>query len=300
MRYARYIFIASIVWASSIYIAPGVSALSVPPTPTASPIVDNAQILSPDDETALAKRILDGQAVTGNQIAILTIKSLEGSPIEEYSIAVARAWGIGGKERDNGVLLLVAVNDRKVRIEVGYGLEGALTDIRSGQIIRERISPAFRNQQYAQGISAGLDSVLIAIRNEKDPNLGPSENTRPSTSGPPIELILYALFLIPAWLGSILARTKSWWAGGVIGVVIGGIIAVFFGFMLIGLLSIIGLFLFGLGLDYAVSRNYHRRTENGITPSWWAGGTHLGGGPSGGFGGFGGGGFGGGGASGDW
>ncbi|HEX8226880.1 MAG TPA: TPM domain-containing protein [Candidatus Saccharimonadales bacterium] len=279
-----------------------VSALEVPPKPAVSPIVDNANVLTPEEEQVLAKTILAETKSTGNQIGILTVPSLDGEILEEYSIEVARAWGIGQKERDSGVLLLVAVEDRKVRIEVGYGLEGALTDSRSSRIIRDRISPEFRQQKYYAGITAGVNGIVTAIHGEADPNLKPGSPIKKPASGFPVEAILFGLFFIPMWLSSLLARSKSWWGGGVLGIIAGVIIGLFFGFMLIGILSILGLFLAGLLFDKAVSQNYQNRRSDGLAPSWWAGGTHFGGGSgdSGGFGGFGGGGFGGGGSSGDW
>lgn len=282
--------------------ATGASALNVPPKPTDIPIIDQADVLSPEQEQALAAKIAQERTATGNQIGILVIKSLEGDALEDYSIRVAREWGIGTKEKNNGVLLLVATDDRRLRIEVGYGLEGALTDLRSGQIIRDRITPEFRNSKYYEGINLGLDGIIAAIHNENDQALN-NENTQNSQpqSGWPWELIIFGLLFIPSWIGSILARTKSWWAGGVIGGIVGLIVSVFAGFLITGLLSIIGLTLIGLLFDRTVSSNYRQRRDAGLAPSWWAGGTHLGGGGgSGGFGGFGGGSFGGGGSSGSW
>lgn len=272
------------------------SALGVPPVPSDIPIVDQTNTLSPEQKAELAKIIADERQASGNQIGVLIIPRLEGSVLEEYSIEVARAWGIGSKERDNGVLLLVVKDDRKVRIEVGYGLEGALTDIRSGQIIRDRMAPLLRQNKYFEGIKSGLLGITAAIKNEVDPAL----KKDPAVARPqfPWELLLAALFIIPSWLASILARTKSWWAGGVLGALVGGIITFFVGFVFFGLASIILLVIVGLLFDRAVSSNFQRRSQDGLAPSWWAGGTRLGG--SGGFGGFGGGGFGGGGASGDW
>lgn len=280
----------------------GAAALNVPPKPTDIPIVDQANVLSPEQEQALAAKIAQERSATSNQIGILVIKSLEGDALEDYSIRVAREWGIGTKDKNNGVLLLVAIDDRRVRIEVGYGLEGALTDLRSGQIIRDRIVPEFRNGKYYEGINSGTDGIIAAIHNENDPAINSGNtDTSQSQSGFPWELIIFGLLFIPSWLGAILARTKSWWAGGVIGGVIGLIVSIFAGFMFVGLMSIIGLTLIGLLFDRTVSRNFRQRRDAGLAPSWWAGGTHLGGGGgSGGFGGFGGGSFGGGGSSGSW
>lgn len=277
-------------------------ALDVPPRPTASPIVDNAAVLSAEQEQSLAQKIAAEQKSTGNQIGILTIRSLQGDSLEDYSLRVARGWGIGQESRDSGVLLLVAVDDRRVRIEVGYGLEGALPDIRASRIINDRITPEFRKGQYYAGINSGVDGIITAIHGEKDPNLKPGGATDGRRPAIPFEAIFFAIFFVPMWLASILARTRSWWAGGVLGGLVGLGIGLIFGFLFIGIASIIGLALIGLLFDRAVSRNFRQRRDMGMAPAWWAGGTHLGGGgrDSGGFGGFGGGSFGGGGSSGSW
>src|SRR5690349_21648062 len=117
------------------------SALAVPSAPPLEkPIVDQADILNEQQENDLAQLINSDRAQTGHQIAVLTIASLEGESLEDYSIKTARKWGIGEKEKNNGVLLLVVVNDRKLRIEVGTGLEGSLTDARASRIIRNVIT----------------------------------------------------------------------------------------------------------------------------------------------------------------
>nr|AIA14161.1 Repair protein [uncultured bacterium]AIA14199.1 Repair protein [uncultured bacterium] len=285
-----------------------VQALEVPPAPKDIPVVDQTNTLSDEQKQSLAAKIAAERKATGNQVGILMIKSLDGEALEDYSIKVARGWGIGQKDRDSGVLLLVAKDDRKLRIEVGYGLEGALTDAQSGRIIRDRITPQFRQGNYYQGVDSGVDGIILAIHGEKDPNLKPEGAT--SSSGPKwsgmIEPIIFGLLFIPVWLGSILARTKSWWAGGVIGGVVGGIISIFAGFLFIGLAAIVGLALLGLIFDKIVSDNYKKAAKGDRdTPSWWAGGPWIGGGGSGGgggggFGGFSGGSFGGGGSSGSW
>lgn len=272
----------------------GAAALDVPPRPTTAPVLDQANILTDDEEQALTAKIFNEEKQTGNQVGVLTIQSLQGSVLEDYSLAVARDWGIGQKGRNSGVLLLVAVEDRRVRIEVGYGLEGALPDIRANQIIEQRITPAFRQGNYYLGISSGVDGILLAIHNEADTTL----NNTAKPKGINWELIFYGLFFIPAWLGAILARSKSWWAGGVLGGIVSAIVVSIIGLTIFGILSIILLPLLGLLFDFFVSRNYQKHSSNGSGPSWWAGGNTLGGGSS--WGGFGGGGFGGGGASGSW
>lgn len=275
-------------------------ALEVPPKPTDSPVVDQTNTLTAGQRAQIEQKITAERKSTGNQIAILMIPSLEGEALEEHSIEVARGWGVGQKERDSGVLLLVVKNDRQVRIEVGYGLEGALPDIRAGQIIRDRMIPEFRQSKYFEGVSNGVDGIILAIHGEADPSLN-EDPTAPFENGDMLgNLFFFGIFVL-VWLGSILGRSKSWWAGGIIGLISGLIVTALFGLLMTGLLSIIGLTLFGLLFDKLVSRNYAARTGAGQSPSWWAGGGGFGGGSrGGGFGGFGGGGFGGGGASGRW
>jgi uncharacterized protein len=293
--------LAPLILLGVVLLPASVSALSVPPVPTDVPIVDQTNTLTSDQKTALANMIATERQHSGNQIGVLMIPSLQGEALEDYSLQVARTWGIGTKDRDNGVLLLIVKNDHQIRIEVGYGLEGALTDIRSGQIIRDRMAPLFRQGKYYEGIQSGVEGITVAIHNEVDPQLKtqPQQNKAPF----PWEFLFFAIFIVPTWLASILGRSKSWWAGGVIGGIIGLILSIFIGFLFFGLISMVALVLVGLLFDKVVSANYQKRAAQGITPSWWAGGGFgggRGGGGGGGFGGFGGGGFGGGGASGGW
>jgi len=273
------------------------AALSVPPKPADIPIVDQTNTLSTEQKATLAEQIAAERAKSGNQIAIVIVPSIENGSIEQYSLDIAREWGIGTAENNNGVLLLIAKNDRLLRIEVGTGLEGALTDVQSGRIIRDDIRPSFQQGKYFEGVQKGLTSIIAAIN---------GEYTASSTTENPVrlpwELIFGFGFLIFSWLGSILARTKSWWAGGIIGGATGGALGLLAGSLIFGLIGAGTLAAIGLLLDKAVSANYRSHAGRGDKPSWWAGGGFLGGGGrgGGGFGGFGGGGFGGGGSSGSW
>jgi uncharacterized protein len=297
IRYSRVILMAL---AFAVLVPSTAFALDVPQVPNDIPVLDQTGTLTDEQKNGLAAAIAKERSETGNQIGVLMINSLQGEVLEDYSLQVARQWGIGNKERDSGVLLLVAKADRKIRIEVGYGLEGALTDARSSRIIRDRIAPEFRENKYYEGLQSGLVGITTAIHGEKDTVL--QEEAGMSLSSVPWELVLAGLFFIPTWLAAMLGRTKSWWAGGVIGAVAGVIVGFIFGFMVIGVISIIALTIIGLIFDKAVSANYRRHASQGDAPSWWAGGPYIGGGrnSSGGFGGFGGGGFGGGGSSGSW
>lgn len=125
---------------------------------------DNANLLAPGTTAALEAMLKAHEDSTSNQVVVLTVTSLEGEEIEPYAIRVAETWKLGRKEKDNGALLLVAKDERKVRIEVGSGLEGDLTDLTCGRIIRNEIVSRFKEGDYDGGVRAGVESILAAIR----------------------------------------------------------------------------------------------------------------------------------------
>ena len=127
---------------------------------------DEAGVLSAATEQALEAFILRHMDSTSNQIGVLVIQSLDGEDIEGYAVRVFEDWNPGQKGRDNGVLLLIAIADRKIRIEVGYGLEGALTDLEANRIIRNEIGPRFRAGAYDDGVKAAVLAISQAIRGE--------------------------------------------------------------------------------------------------------------------------------------
>jgi len=136
-------------------------ALDVPPL--TGRVVDLAHVLPPNTVESLTTRLKAHEETTSNQVTVLVLPSLEGEPLESYSHRVATTWKLGQKGTDNGVLLLVAMKERKIRIEVGYGLEGVLTDARSAQIIRGEIVPRFRAGDAPGGVAAGVDAILKTI-----------------------------------------------------------------------------------------------------------------------------------------
>lgn len=139
-------------------------ALAAPQFPTLTGrVVDDAGVLSPPVRERIAGWLEEFEKTSGRQVVVATVKTLQGSPIEDYGYQLGRAWGIGEKDRNTGAILLVAPSERRVRIEVGYGLEGQLTDAISRTIIERDILPAFRQGNYEQGISAGTASVLRAL-----------------------------------------------------------------------------------------------------------------------------------------
>ncbi|MDO8335413.1 MAG: TPM domain-containing protein [Candidatus Saccharibacteria bacterium] len=279
-----------------------VLAIGVPPAPSLeSPIVDQTNTLTAEQIKKLASQIQQSRKKKDYQLGILVIPSLDGRDIEGYSIDVARTWGIGEKEKNNGVLLLVAKDDRKMRIEVGTGLEGDLTDLESGRIISGVMRPYFQKNDYYGGIQKGVESIAAAVEGVPDPNSSSTieDDGESGISDVVGFVIFFFLFIVPSWITSVLARSKSWWAGGLMGGIVGLVIAFVGVWAVWTWFWVVGLTLLGLGFDWVVSNNYKQRRKSGKKPSWWAGGTTFGGGSSSG-GGFGGGGFGGGGASGSW
>lgn len=127
-------------------------------------VVDQAGLLSPEAEVALTAKLEALERDTSDQLVVVTIDSLQGREIEEYGYQLGRAWGIGQAEDDNGVLLIVAPEERKVRIEVGYGLEPVLTDALSALIIHNEILPAFREGYFERGIAQGVDAIDAQLR----------------------------------------------------------------------------------------------------------------------------------------
>jgi uncharacterized protein len=170
-------------------------ALDVPPLQAR--VNDHAGVLSSAERGALEARLAAYERGTGHQLAVLLVPTLAGDPIEDFAIRVVEAWQLGKKGRDDGVLLLVAVQDRKVRIEVGYGLEGDLPDARAARIVREAIAPAFQQGNMALGISRGVAAITAATGGEGQA-LAPAEPRRRESRGISpylLLLIVLALFL---------------------------------------------------------------------------------------------------------
>jgi uncharacterized protein len=274
-------------------------ALEVPPL--TGRVVDLAQVLPPPTASQLSERLQAHEAKTTNQVAVLIVPSLEGEPLFDFSQRVATTWKLGQKGTDNGALLLVAIKDRKVRIEVGYGLEGALTDARSAQIIRNEIVPRFRAGDYAGGVTAGVDAILKTIEGTYQ---APDRPAGPAQTDDRIGGVLFAV-IIGVMIGLALSRVHRF-LGAAAG---GGISFLAAPWLVPALLA--GLASLGLvALFSALSRSTGRGRHGGFPADDWisyssrGGGWGQGGfgGSFGGSGGFSGGGgdFGGGGASGDW
>ncbi len=183
---------------------------------------DEAGVLSPATEQVLEAFIQRQTDSTSNQIGIYVINSLEGEDIDDYAVRVFTKWTPGQKERDNGVLLLIAITERKVRIEVGYGLEGALTDLESSQIIRNEIGPRFRAGAYDDGVKAAVLAINEAIKGEYVNDNPTSRRQRGKRS--PIFTILLVLAVIIFLSRRGGGGGGGYWSsrGGWIGPMIGG------------------------------------------------------------------------------
>lgn len=270
-------------------------ALEVPPL--TGRIVDSADLLPADLETTLSADLQAHEIRTTNQVAVLTVPSLQGDSLEDFSHRVATTWALGHKGTDNGVLILVIPGDRKVRIEVGYGLEGTLTDARAARIIRQEMVPKFRTGDYAGGIAAGMKAVLGTIEGTYS---APAESAQPAG---PFGTHPLLLLIFPIFVGVVFGTMAGLFSRG--GIVVGGLVT-FFSALQAGLLWAAAgagvTLLFSFFLAQAAAGLAPQSGARGRRRSGWDSGWTGGGGFSGGGGGFSGGGgnFGGGGASGSW
>lgn len=258
-------------------------------------VVDLAHVLPTSAVESVSARLASHETATGNQVAVLIVPSLEGDALEEFSHRVATTWKLGQKGTDNGVLLLVAIQERKVRIEVGYGLEGTLTDARSARIIRNDIVPRFRAGDLTGGVAAGIDAIVRTIEGTYQA----SERPVPREDTDLLGQIMIAI-MVGLVLGVILMNVNRL-LGPIAGTGLSFLLAPWLLPALIAGTITLVLLLF---LSSAGSRG--RRSMYSGTDDWmwyssrgggWGGGTF--GGMGGGFSG-GGGSFGGGGASGNW
>ncbi|MEK7654293.1 MAG: TPM domain-containing protein [Patescibacteria group bacterium] len=256
---------------------------------------DFAGVLTGDQRLQIESQLVEFKKNTGAEISVVTIKNLGGDTVENYASELFQEWGIGQKGKDNGILFLVAVEDHEMRIEVGYGLEGALTDAQSYWLQQNIAVPAFRNDDFYTGISGVTQKIIAAVNQDE---VIPSESPNNSLSSSDVESFGWLILIVPLWLARILGRSKSWWLGGLLGGAGGLILGFVYGFLYTGILSTILLVPVGLLFDFFVSRGYQKGKLTGVYP-WWIGGGRGGHG-GGGFGGFGGGSSGGGGSSSRW
>ena len=282
-----------LVLSSALTLASLVFALDVPPL--TGRVVDLAQVLPADVVASLVRDLEAHEARTSNQVAVLILPSLEGEPLESFSHRVATTWKLGQKETENGALLLLALRERKVRIEVGYGLEGTLTDLRSAHIIRKEIVPRFRSGDMPGGVIAGVEAILKTIEGTYQASGKPATGIDSDHIGQVMTAMIVGLIVGLALLN----------VHRLLGPIAGTGLSVLLAPWLVPALMAGGVTLFLLTLIGAAGfRGGGQGRHRGDDWIWysshnggWGGGSFGNGG--GGFSG-GGGGFGGGGASGDW
>lgn len=249
-------------------------------------VTDLTQTLSPEQQSALETRLADFEQQKGSQIAVLIVPTTAPEAIEQYSIRVVDTWKLGREKQDDGVLVLVAKDDRKMRIEVGYGLEGAIPDIYAKRIISEIMVPSFRQGDFYGGINHAVEQIIKLISGEQLP--APAQTRQ---NGDKLWDMLYVVLIAAFVVGGILRAVFGKFLGGILnGGLIGMLIWIFGGGLLVAIvLGIIALFLTFAGASGL-----------GHVGGLGGGGYRGGYGGSGGWSGGGGGGFGGGGASGNW
>jgi len=239
-------------------------AQQFPPKPNPPKLVnDVADVLTPEQEAQLERKLVAYDDSTSNQVTIVTIRTLNDYPIEEYALKLFRDWGIGNKKTNNGVLILAVIDDRKLRIEVGYGLEGAIPDITANHIIQEDIAPNFRKGDYYEGFNAASESIIKAAQGEYTAPEGYRKRNDGGGGGRILAMIVAFIVII-----IILSNINRRGGGG-----------------------------------FGSRRGWRNVGPTVFWPTGWGsggGGGGWSGGGGGGFGGFGGGSSGGGGASGGW
>ena len=258
-------------------------------------VTDLANLLPPAREQALEEKLARFERETSHQLAVLTVPTLEGEPIESFALRAAEKWQLGQRGLDNGMLLVVASQDRQARVEVGYGLEGVVPDVVAKRVLEDVLFPRFRTGDYAGGIDAATDALIQAARGEVIPaERRPSAQLRARGEVDPLPTVFFV-----ALLGSFLA-TPFRRGARPLGALVGGGASGLIVYLLLAslgwaaLAAVLGGF-FGAAGGLGGGR---RRGGFGF-PGGFGGGGFGGGGFGGGFGG-GGGGFGGGGASGRW
>lgn len=272
-------------------------------------VTDTAKILNVEIRESLENELRTFARSNGYEIAVLVVPSLEGETVENYAVKVFEKWKIGNSKLDTGVLFLIAIEDRQMRIEVGYGAEPVLTDSASSQILNNVVKPLFKEGKYGEGIIAGVKNIENVLSGEPLKNYSSSTLLRKMLSQMfsefgfwvfAIPIIIFQLVLTSVL--KFLAKSKSWWLGGVaLGAISAVIILLFLSFLAIifQVFLIIFFTLIGFVVDWLVSK-YGYKTFEGNVPWFLGGGFGGGSGGMGGFGGFGGGRSGGGGSSGSW
>jgi uncharacterized protein len=278
-------------WACS-----ALALVAVPPL--SGRVVDQTGTLSAGDIASLTQTLKDLETRKGSQIAVLIVPTTDGEAIEPFALRVAEAWKIGRKKIDDGALVVIAKNDRRLRIEVGYGLEGALTDVTTKRIIDEDITPKFKSGDFAGGVSAGLDRMVRIVDGEKLPEPEPPHWQSPGQFDidPFNPFVLAFVFIVGSALRASLGRlVGSAATGGFVGLLAWLLVGSIGAALVVGVVA----FLIASFVDLMPaggSRGTRGGWSGGGSSDWSSSSSSS---DSGGFSG-GGGSFGGGGASGSW
>lgn len=263
--------------------------------PLAARVTDQTATLDAGQRSALEAKLAAFEAKKGSQVAVLIVPSTSPESIEQYSIRVVEQWKLGRKRVDDGVLLLVAKDDRRLRIEVGRGLEGAIPDAVAKRIIAEVITPRFKQGDFAGGISAGVDRILGAIEGEPLP----APASKPRSGGAQVDwltILFFALFIVPiagAVLGAVFGRMGG---AALTGAAFGGVVWLLSQLLAAGIIAGIAAFVLSLFTRAGAGGPWSSGSGRDSGGGWSSGGSSSsGGGFSGG-----GGGFSGGGSSGSW
>jgi uncharacterized protein len=214
--------------------APSSTPAPAPSTPSSAPatkpgfpaltgrVVDGAGLLNAATIAQITRDLAAHEAATSEQVVVVTVRSLNGMPIEDFGYQLGRQWGIGQKGKDNGALLIVSRDDRKLRIEVGYGLEGKLTDAQSAVIINQVITPAFRQNDYAGGISRGVAAIIEVLNT--DPGEAPARAPVETGSNALEMFIGFMVLLFIVFVRFNPFRRKRTVGGMILGAVTGGLL----------------------------------------------------------------------------
>ena len=205
--------------------ATSVAALEVPPPPTQW-VTDGAGILGGTETDLLNTKLRAFEQSSGAQFIIYTLPSLEGESVEDFTLRCVERWKVGQKKYDNGLVLFVFKAERKVRVEVGYGLEGTVTDAFSSRVIRDQIAPHFQKNDYAGGLNAAADAIITKIKTGEEPvpplQTRDSGRQQPQDSDIPFRVIILILFVVFFFIVPLLTRRRSGCGGCIIPIFPGG------------------------------------------------------------------------------
>jgi uncharacterized protein len=200
-----------------VLLGPAPSAAAAPGQPEfTAPVVDDADVVPDDVERSVSAELEAYERRSGNQIAVAVVTTTGDDALEDYAIDLAREWGVGTEGDDDGVLLLVAYEDRRLRIEVGRGLEGDLTDLESGRIIDEQMAPRLRDGDVGGAIEAGTAAIRQALGDDEAVVPAAPQQEEDEDRGLPWPVLLYGLLALSSLFGGIGRRRRGGWGGPMI------------------------------------------------------------------------------------